>query len=120
VLVAAAKRQAELRRTEQAGTGGRSVLERYGAARLRLIIAGSAAVALFAYGVWAFAVPDVDGTPWRPLTVIPFAACLARYGMLIRSGSGEAPEELLLRDRWLALCAVVWLVVFALGVHAAG
>ena len=120
VLVAAAKRQAELRRTEQAGTGGRSVLERYGAPRLRLIIAGSAAVALFAYGVWAFALPDVDGIPWRPLTLVPFAACLARYCILIGSGAGEAPEELLLRDRWLALWGAVWLVLFALGVHAAG
>jgi decaprenyl-phosphate phosphoribosyltransferase len=120
VLVAAAKRQAELRRTEQAGTGGRPVLERYGAARLRLVIAGSAAVALFAYGVWAFALPDVHGIPWRPLTILPFAACLARYGMLIRAGGGEAPEELLLKDRGLALAGAVWLVLFALSVHAAG
>jgi decaprenyl-phosphate phosphoribosyltransferase len=120
VLVAAAKRQAELRRTERAGIDGRSVLARYGEQRLRLIIAGSAAVTLFAYGVWAFALPDIDGIPWRPLTVIPFAACLGRYGMLIRAGGGEAPEELLLRDRWLALCGAVWLVVFALSVHAAG
>jgi decaprenyl-phosphate phosphoribosyltransferase len=120
VLVAAAKRQAELRRTEQAGLGGRRVLAHYGAARLRLIIAGSAALALFAYGVWAFALPDVDGMPWRPLTIIPFAACLLRYVALIRRGGGEAPEELLLSDRWLAGAGVVWLVVFALGVHAAG
>ncbi|MBV8945941.1 MAG: decaprenyl-phosphate phosphoribosyltransferase [Solirubrobacterales bacterium] len=120
VLVAAAKRQAELRRTETAGVNGRSVLERYGAARLRLIIVGSAAVALFAYAVWAFALPDIDGIPWRPLTIIPFAACLARYGVLVRSGGGEAPEEMLLSDRWLALAGVVWLVVFALSVHAAG
>lgn len=120
VLVAAAKRQAELRRTEQAGIGGRSVLERYGAARLRLIIAGSAAVALFAYGVWAFALPNVNGVPWRPLTIVPFAACLLRYGALVASGGGEAPEELLLTDRWLALGGLVWLVVFALSVHAAG
>jgi decaprenyl-phosphate phosphoribosyltransferase len=120
VLVAAGKRQAELRRTEEAGSGGRRVLARYSAARLRLIIAGSAAVALFAYSVWAFALPDVDGLPWRPLTIIPFAAGLLRYGMLIGSGAGEAPEELLLSDRWLALAGVTWLVVFALGVHAAG
>jgi decaprenyl-phosphate phosphoribosyltransferase len=119
VLVAAAKRQAELRRTEEAGTGGRAVLVRYGAARLRLIIAGSAALALFAYGVWAFALPDVDGIPWRPLTIVPFAACLARYGMLVRSGGGEAPEELLLHDRWLAGWGAIWLVLFALSVHAA-
>jgi decaprenyl-phosphate phosphoribosyltransferase len=120
LLVAAAKRYAELRRTEQAGVGGRPVLERYGGRRLRLIIAGSAAVALFAYCVWAFALPNVNGIPWRPLTIIPFAACLLRYAALIRAGGGEAPEELLLSDRWLALGGVVWLVVFALGVHAAG
>jgi decaprenyl-phosphate phosphoribosyltransferase len=120
VLVAASKRHAELRRTERAGTGGRAVLVRYGAARLRMIIAGSAALALFAYAVWAFALADVDGIPWRPLTVVPFAACLARYGMLVRSGGGEAPEELLVHDRWLALWGAVWLVLFGLGVHAAG
>jgi decaprenyl-phosphate phosphoribosyltransferase len=120
VLVAAAKRHAELRRTLAAGIAGRSVLRRYGAARLRLIIAGAAAVALFSYGVWAFALPDIDGIPWRPLTIVPFAAALLRYGMLIRAGHGEAPEELLLRDRWLAGAGFVWLVVFALSVHAAG
>src|SRR6516165_14225 len=44
VLVAAGKRQAELRRTDATGVGGRRVLARYTAARLRLIVAGSAAV----------------------------------------------------------------------------
>jgi decaprenyl-phosphate phosphoribosyltransferase len=120
VLVAAGKRQAELRRTEQAGAAGRRVLAGYSVERLRLIVAGSAAVALFAYGVWALAVPGIDGVPWRPLTIVPFAACLLRYCVLIRSGAGEAPEELLLSDRWLALAGIIWLVVFALGVHAAG
>jgi decaprenyl-phosphate phosphoribosyltransferase len=96
------------------------VLASYDVARLRLIVDGSAAVALFAYCVWAFGLTDVDGIPWRPLTIVPFAACLIRYGMLIRSGGGEAPEELLLSDRWLALGGIIWLVVFALGVHAAG
>jgi decaprenyl-phosphate phosphoribosyltransferase len=120
VLVAAGKRQAELRRTEEAGITGRRVLARYGAGCLRLIVAGSAAVALFAYCVWALALPDVDGVPWRPLTIIPFAACLLRYVSLVRAGGGEAPEELLLSDRWLAGAGIIWLVVFALGVHAAG
>jgi decaprenyl-phosphate phosphoribosyltransferase len=120
VLVAAGKRQAELRRIERAGVGGRSVLAGYSAQRLRLIVAGSAAVALFAYGVWAFGLPYVGAVPWRPLTIVPFAAGLLRYGQLIRAGGGEAPEELLLGDRWLALAGAVWLVVFALTVHAAG
>jgi decaprenyl-phosphate phosphoribosyltransferase len=120
VLVAAAKRQAELRRTASAGVTGRSVLAMYSAQRLRLIIAGSAAVALFAYGAWAFAASDIDGIPWQPLTIVPFAACLLRYGILIRRGGGEAPEELLLSDRWLQAGALAWLVLFALSVHAAG
>jgi decaprenyl-phosphate phosphoribosyltransferase len=120
VLVAAGKRQAELRRSEESGVGGRRALARYSAGRLRLIVAGSAAVALFAYSVWALALPDVEGIPWRPLTIIPFAACIVRYGMLIRSGEGEAPEELVLSDRWLAGAGITWLVLFALSVHAAG
>ena len=96
VLVAAGKRHAELRRTNVLGTGGRRVLDRYGAARLRLIIAGSAGMATFAYCVWAFNLPDVDDVPWRSLTVIPFTVCLLRYGSLVKSGGGEAPEEMLL------------------------
>jgi decaprenyl-phosphate phosphoribosyltransferase len=119
VLVAAGKRQAELRRTERAGGAGRRVLAQYGAARLRLIVAGSAAITLFAYCVWALALPDVDGIPWRPLTIIPFAGGVLRYCALIGAGGGEAPEELVLGDRWLALAGITWLVVFAFGVHAA-
>lgn len=121
VLVAAGKRQAELRRTESEGRGGaRPALAHYGAGLLRQIIAGSAAVAVLSYCVWAFALPDADGIPWRPLTIVPFAACVLRYIALLRSGRGEAPEELLLTDRWLALAGVGWLILFALGVHAAG
>ena len=120
VFVAAGKRQAELLRSERSGERRRRVLERYSAARLRLILAGSSAGALFAYCVWAFQLPTADGFPWRPLTIVPFAACLVRYGSLLRAGAGEAPEQLLRSDRWLLVGGVAWLVVFALGVHAAG
>ena len=117
VLVAAGKRHAELRRTEELGTAGRRVLTHYSAARLRLIIAGSAGLATFAYSVWAFNLRDIE--LWRPLTIIPFTFCLLRYGSLVRSGGGEAPEEMLLTDRWLQVAGLVWLVLFALSVHAA-
>jgi decaprenyl-phosphate phosphoribosyltransferase len=118
LLIAAGKRQSELRRTARKGIRGRRVLELYTEARLRLIVVGSSAVALFAYCVWAFQLPTIDGVPWRPLTIIPFAACLARYGRLLRAGDGEAPEELVLGDRYLQVAGFAWLVVFALGVHA--
>jgi decaprenyl-phosphate phosphoribosyltransferase len=119
LLVAAGKRYAELTRTTADAAAKRRVLHLYTPRRLRMILAASGAGALFAYGVWAFEIPTVDGVPWRPLTVIPFAAALVRYGQLVLSGDGEAPEELVLRDRWLALAAVSWLIVFAIGVQAA-
>ena len=124
VFVAAGKRQAELLRTSgdpaAPGVGARRVLRRYSFGGLRLLFAGSCGCALFAYSVWAFELPDVDGVPWRLLTAIPFTACLLRYGALVRNGAGEAPEEVLLSDRWLAGGGIAWLVLFALSVHAAG
>ena len=119
LLVAAGKRYAELTRTDAAGAAKRRVLHFYTPTRLRLILAGSGVGALFAYCMWAFQLPTVDGIPWRPLTILPFAAALLRYGRLVTTGHGEAPEELVLRDRWLALAALLWLIVFAIGVQVA-
>jgi decaprenyl-phosphate phosphoribosyltransferase len=106
VFIAAGKRRAELRRTESSGRG-RRVLGRYSEGLLRLILLGSAALAVTAYCGWAFLVPAVHGIPWRPLTLIPVAVALLRY------------EELVFGDRVLVLAALGWLVLFALGVHAA-
>ena len=129
LFVAAGKRYAELMRTTRARAGdsgagaplpGRRVLTGYTPRRLRLLLAGSGAGAAFAYCVWAGELLDVDGIPWRLLTVIPFTACLLRYGALVRAGGGEAPDEMVLSDRWLALGGAVWLLLFVLSVHAAG
>lgn len=124
VFIAAGKRFAELRRTDSEATAGqaaprRRVLEGYSELRLRVIMAASAAAALFAYSVWAFQLPVVDGVPWRLLTIAPFAFCLLQYGRLVLAGGGEAPEDVLFRDRVLQLAGLAWLVLFALGVHAA-
>jgi decaprenyl-phosphate phosphoribosyltransferase len=120
VFVAAGKRQAELRRAQRLGASRRRVLAHYTVGRLQAILAASGGVALFAYCVWAFELPVVNSVPWRPLTIVPFAACLLRYGLLLRAGGGEAPEELILSDRWLMLAGAAWLVLFGLSVHAAG
>jgi decaprenyl-phosphate phosphoribosyltransferase len=123
LFVAAGKRYAELRRTDSAGGGAavkrRRVLAGYSQARLRLIMAVSVAAGVFSYSVWAFQLPVADGVPWRLLTIAPFAICLLRYGKLVLAGAGEAPEDVLFHDRLLQLAALVWVVLFALGVHAA-
>ena len=38
---------------------------------------------------------------------------------LIQAGEGEAPEEIVLKDRRLQLAGLVWLILFALSVNAA-
>jgi len=119
VLVAAGKRWAELRRTTRAGASRRRVLEHYSERRLLLLLWLAALGALVAYANWAFELPSVNGVPWRPLTIVPFALCLLRYGVLVRRGEGETPEELILADRLLLAGAVGWLALFALGVNAA-
>jgi decaprenyl-phosphate phosphoribosyltransferase len=116
VFVAAAKRYAELRRADGRR---RRVLDTYSPRALELIIAGATAVALLAYCIWAFSLPTVRGIPWRPLTILPFAACLLRYSELVHRGDGEAPEDVLLSDRPLQLAGTAWLALFALEVHAA-
>jgi decaprenyl-phosphate phosphoribosyltransferase len=120
IFVAVGKRLAESIRTRNSGQGARSVMTHYTPRRLRLLLTLSGAGALFAYCVWAFALPSVNGIPWRPLTVIPFAVCLFRYSRVVRAGGGEAPEEVLMSDRILAAAGLGWLVLFALGVNAAG
>jgi decaprenyl-phosphate phosphoribosyltransferase len=119
VFVAGAKRYAELRRPETDPSTRRRVLNTYSPRLLELILAGSSVLAILAYSVWAFDLPTVHGVPWRPLTILPFAICLLRYGTLVQAGAGEAPEDLLLADRPLQLAAMAWLLLFALGVHAA-
>jgi decaprenyl-phosphate phosphoribosyltransferase len=112
LFVAAAKRYGELQREDAL----RRVLDSYTPALLHAILVGGAAITTIAYLVWAFQpAPAV----WRALTSLPFAACLLRYGALVRAGAGESPEDVLLADSPLQLAGLMWLLLFALEVHAA-
>ena len=112
LFVAAAKRYGELRRED----ARRRVLDSYTPALLHAILLGAAAITMIAYLVWAF---QPAPAAWRALTCLPFAACLLRYGALVRAGAGESPEDVLLANRPLQLAGLMWLVLFALEVHAA-
>jgi decaprenyl-phosphate phosphoribosyltransferase len=120
LFIAAGKRLAELRRAGGTTEGGRRVLGGYTPSTLTLLLSGSLALTACAYCVWAFQMPDSIGIPWRPLTIVPFVACLGRYLFRVQRGEGEAPEDLVLTDRALLLSGIVWAVLFGLSVHAAG
>ena len=48
---------------------------------------------------------------------MPVVLWLARYAVLVGRGAGEAPEELILRDRALLLLTLIWTALFLGGVY---
>ncbi|MGI9185210.1 MAG: decaprenyl-phosphate phosphoribosyltransferase [Solirubrobacteraceae bacterium] len=110
LFVAAGKRYADF--IDPASRSSRPVLDEYNADFLRMVIGAASAVALGAYCLWAFGGPR---SPWREATILPFTVALLRYGLLVTGGRGGAPEEILLRDRFIQLTGVAWLLTFALG-----
>ena len=68
-----------------------------------------------AYIAWAFTRPD--HVAWYVLSIAPFLLWLARYAALVGAGAGQAPEELILRDRTLLALGAAWSVLFLGGVY---
>jgi decaprenyl-phosphate phosphoribosyltransferase len=114
IFLVAAKRYAELR--EHDGEGAvRSTLRFYSARGLRLTLLAAASLASIAYIGWAFTRPS--HLVWYGLSILPLLAWLARYSVMIGSGAGQAPEELILRDRTLLVLSVAWSILFLGGVY---
>ena len=114
IYLVAAKRYAELR--EQAEPGPvRATLRRYSLGYLRLTLLAAATVAGVAYTGWAFTRPS--HVVWYGLSIAPFLLWLGRYAILIGAGAGQAPEELILRDRALLALTVAWSFLFLSGVY---
>jgi decaprenyl-phosphate phosphoribosyltransferase len=116
IFLVAAKRYAELREQDGAGAAWvRKTLHRYSLGRLRLTLIVVASVAGVAYTGWAFTRPN--HLVWYGLSIAPFLLWLGRYASLIAGGAGQAPEELILRDRTLLGLSLAWSVLFLGGVY---
>ncbi|HEY5045966.1 MAG TPA: decaprenyl-phosphate phosphoribosyltransferase [Solirubrobacteraceae bacterium] len=114
IYLVAAKRYAELR--EHPGSGAaRSTLRRYSLKHLRLTLLVAATVAVGAYTGWALTRPS--HVLWYGLSIVTLVLWLGRYASLIRAGAGQAPEELILRDRTLLALSVAWAFLFLGGVY---
>jgi decaprenyl-phosphate phosphoribosyltransferase len=114
IFLVSAKRYAELR--EHAGSGpARATLRRYSLGRLRLTLLAAATVAIVAYTGWAFTRPS--HVVWYGLSIAPLVLWLGRYTSLIGAGAGQAPEELILRDRTLLALSVAWAFLFLGGIY---
>jgi decaprenyl-phosphate phosphoribosyltransferase len=114
VFLVAAKRLAELRQCD--GARARASLRRYSSRGLIATLALVAMLASAAYVGWALTRPA--HMAWYACSIAPFLGWLARYAQLIARGAGQAPEELILRDRVLLALSAGWTILFVGGVYA--
>ena len=115
IFIVAGKRHAEFIDDERAGVT-RATLALYSRSLLNTLLGAAADGAVVAYAIWAFRRPE-SGAPWYELTILPFMASLARYGLLLGRGAGDAPEEVILHDRVLLALGLVWVVLFLCGIY---
>ena len=117
IFVVTGKRHAELfgRAREVRAGLTRTTLRLYSEPALQAVLAAAAAGTIAAYALWAFRRPEHG--PWYEGTIVPVVLWLARYAVLVGRGAGEAPEELILRDRALLALTLIWMGLFLGGVY---
>lgn len=119
LFVVAGKRHAEHRELGAARADHRSTLAHYTTEYLGYVVAVSSGVAMVAYCLWAFdKARGHSGVPWFELSIVPFVLGVLRYALIVDSGGGAAPEEIVLGDRSLQLMGMAWAVIVAVGLYA--
>ncbi|MDN3024485.1 decaprenyl-phosphate phosphoribosyltransferase [Streptomyces sp. S.PB5] len=118
LFMVAAKRYSEA--VQMAGEAGatRALLTEYTTGYLRFVWQLAAGVAVLGYCLWAL---EEGGTPsgvlpWRQLSVVAFILAVLRYAVFADRGTAGEPEEVVLRDRALAVIGLVWLAMYGLAV----
>ncbi|MET7357392.1 decaprenyl-phosphate phosphoribosyltransferase [Streptomyces sp. NPDC005562] len=103
--------------SEQLGAT-RALLTEYTTGYLRFVWQLAAGVAVLAYCLWAM---EEGGTasgllPWRQLSMTAFILAILRYAVFADRGTAGEPEDVVLRDRALAVIGLVWLAMYGLAV----
>jgi decaprenyl-phosphate phosphoribosyltransferase len=120
LFIVVGKRFDEHRATATSVDGtSRHVLTVYTEAYLRYVRSVATGGVLVAYCLFAFEKADATtgGGPWFQLSIVPFAAAILKYELDVESGEGETPEDVLLGDRTLLACGLVWVAFFLAGVY---
>ncbi|NMC45339.1 MAG: decaprenyl-phosphate phosphoribosyltransferase [Chloroflexi bacterium] len=103
------KRRAEIACLNENATSHRKVLDGYSLEFLDQLITIVSSTTLMAYSLYTFSAPNLPQNNSMMLT-IPFVLYgLFRYLFLVKvQQSGGAPEDLVLSDRPLQICIVLW------------
>ncbi len=113
------KRHAEQMELGEESGAHRATLDEYSSSFLGFVRSVGASITITAYCLWAFEVASrVGDVLWFRASIVPFVLAMLRYAFIVEQGGGGAPEEIMLQDRVLQVLGILWLVTFALGVHA--
>ncbi len=119
LFVVAAKRYSEAVQLADSKGATRALLAEYTTGYLRFVWQLAAGVAVLGYCLWALESGGVAAQallPWRQLSVIAFILAVLRYAVFADRGTAGAPEDVVLRDRALAVIGLVWAAMYGLAV----
>lgn len=116
LFIVVGKRFAEYRALGGVRGSHRRTLDDYSEQTLRSMLTSSATVTITAYCLWAFEGLGARN-PLAALSILPFVLAIYRYALRREAGSCDAPEELFLRDRFLQIAGVAWLICAGTGVY---
>jgi decaprenyl-phosphate phosphoribosyltransferase len=116
LFISAGKRRVEHKDLGHDRGGHRRTLEQYSESYLQYIMSSASTVTIAAYCLWAYEGPSGRSVP-SAMSILPFVLGIYRYAMLLDAGSGDAPEDIVLRDRPLQLCGLLWVLLVGLGVY---
>ncbi|MEV4949108.1 decaprenyl-phosphate phosphoribosyltransferase [Streptomyces sp. NPDC053755] len=119
LFMVAAKRYSEAVQMESARGATRALLTQYTTGYLRFVWQLAAGVAVLGYCLWALesgGVANGSLLPWRQLSMIAFILAVLRYAVFADRGAAGAPEDVVLRDRPLAVIGLAWAAMYGMAV----
>ena len=118
LVVAVNKRRGELAVLGPAAARHRPVMRWYRYGALSVLARVLAAAMVASYALWAIGDGDGWAHAWHLVSVLPLAVALLRFDWLAGQGTGRPVEDLLARDRPMAVAELAWLALFALGLSS--
>lgn len=121
LFMVAGKRYSEAVLMGEGEGGTRALLRDYSVGYLRFVWQLAAGVAVLAYCLWALEADGgghagAAGALWRQLSMVPLILAVLRYAVFADRGAAGSPEDVLLRDRPLAVTALCWGLLYGLSV----
>ncbi|NSC22015.1 decaprenyl-phosphate phosphoribosyltransferase [Streptomyces albus subsp. chlorinus] len=117
LFMVAGKRYSEAVLMGEGEGGTRALLREYTVSYLRFVWQLAAGVAVLAYCLWALETDGAaGGSLWRQLSMVPLILAVLRYAVFTDRAAAGSPEDVLLRDRPLAVTALIWALLYGLSV----